>query len=313
MLKYFKLFAQLRLNLSVFLEPSIMHKNNFLLFAIPALIWGSTWIVITFQLGTVDPLISVIYRFGLAGLLMLIYARLKKLNLKFSAREHFFMAVQGFFLFGMNYWLVYQAEQYIPSGLLAVAFSTIIFMNIGFGALLLKRPVNIKVAWAAIAGLSGTMLIFRTELISLNMTADTINGTILAFGSVVLASIGNITSAYNQQSRIPVVQANAYGMLYGSLFMTILAFSLGREFSFDYSATYIASLIYLTLFGSVVAFAGYLTLIGRIGADKAAYTLVVIPIIAILISIVFEDYQLTTGVVTGIVLIVIGNVMALRK
>ena len=223
------------------------------------------------------------------------------------------MAIQGFFLFGMNYWLVYQAEQFIPSGLLAVAFSTIIFMNIGFGALLLKRPINMKVAWAAIAGLSGTMLIFRTELISLDMTSDTIKGTILAFGSVMLASVGNITSAYNQQSRIPVVQANAYGMLYGSLFMTILALSMGREFTFDYSSSYILSLIYLTLFGSVVAFAGYLTLIGKIGADKAAYTLVVIPIIAIAISIVFENYQLTKGVVVGMVLIVAGNILALRK
>ena len=95
--------------------------------------------------------------------------------------------------------------------------------------------------------------------------------------------------------------------------MTILAFSLGREFSFDYSTSYIVSLIYLTLFGSMVAFAGYLTLIGKIGADKAAYTLVVIPIIAIAISIVFENYQLTTGVIAGMVLIVVGNVMALKK
>ena len=290
-----------------------MGSRNFYLFAIPAFIWGSTWIVITFQLGIVDPLISVIYRFGLAGVFMLLFSWLKKLNLRFSLKEHFFMAVQGFFLFGLNYWLAYQAELYIPSGLLAVAFSTLVFMNIGFGSLLLNRPVNLRVAWAAIAGLSGTILIFRSQLISLDMDADTINGTLLAFGSVMLASIGNITSAYNQQSKIPVIQANAFGMLYGSLFMAILALFLGSEISFDFSFVYVASLIYLTLFGSVIAFASYLTLIGRIGADKAAYALVVIPIIAIAISVLFEDYQLTPGVIVGMLLIIVGNVFALRK
>lgn len=295
------------------LAKTVMRNQNFYLFAVPALIWGSTWIVITFQLGVVDPLISVIYRFGLAGMFMLLYSWLKKLNLKFSKRDHFFMALQGFFLFGLNYWLAYQAELYIPSGLLAVAFSTIIFMNIGFGSLLLKRPVNLKVAWAAIAGLSGTVLIFRSQLISLDMNADTIRGTLLAFGSVMLASIGNITSAYNQQSKIPVVQANAFGMLYGCFFMSLVALFLGREVSFDFSVTYITSLIYLTLFGSVIAFAGYLTLIGRIGADKAAYTLVVIPIIAIGISVLFEGYKITPGVVVGMMLIIVGNVFALKK
>ena len=288
-------------------------NNNFLLFLIPAVIWGSTWIVITFQLGKVDPLVSVIYRFALAGLFMFAYAILKKLNMSFSLRAHFFMAVQGFFLFGLNYWLAYQSEQYIPSGLLAIAFSTIIFMNIGFGAILLKRPVNTKVAWAAIAGLSGTVLIFSAELSSLEMNSNTINGTLLAFGSVMLASIGNITSAYNQQSKIPVIQANAYGMLYGSVLMTILAIVLGKTFTFDYSLIYVSSLLYLTLFGSVVAFGGYLTLIGRIGADKAAYTLVVIPIIAITLSVLFEDYKFTPAVIIGMVLIIIGNVLALKK
>ena len=294
----------------------MQHKtinNTFFLFLVPALIWGSTWIVITLQLGSVDPLVSVIYRFALAGLFMLVYSLIRKLDMHFSFKDHIFMALQGFFLFGMNYWLAYQAEQFIPSGLLAIAFSSIIFMNIGFGALLLKRPVNKKVAWAALAGLTGTVLIFANELSGLSMSATTLKGTLLAIGSVVLASIGNITSAYNTAMKIPVVQANTYGMLYGSILMSLLALSLGKSFTFDYSVVYVSSLIYLALFGSVIAFGGYLTLIGRIGVDKAAYTLVVIPIIAIAISVIFENYHITSIVIFGMVLIVIGNVLALKK
>lgn len=290
-----------------------MRNQNFALFIIPALIWGSTWIVITFQLGVVDPLISVIYRFALAGLIMYIYARVKKLNMHFSLRSHLFMAIQGFFLFGLNYWLAYQSEQYIPSGLLAVAFSTIIFMNIIFGAIFLNRPINMKVAWAAMAGLAGTIIIFSSEISSLQMSSTTIKGTLLAFGAVLLASIGNITSAYNSQSKVPVIQANTYGMIYGSLLMTGLALILGKEFTFEKTEIYISSLLYLSIFGSVVAFGGYLTLISRIGADRAAYTLVVLPVIAISISAIFEDYQITSSVLLGIGLIVFGNILALRK
>lgn len=290
-----------------------MRANNFLLFLVPALIWGSTWFVITFQLGKVDPLVSVVYRFGLAAIIMLAYCKAKGLPMKYSVREHIFIAIQGFFLFGVNYWLVYEAEQFIPSGLLAIAFSTIIFMNIGFGALFLGRSVNGKVVWAALAGLSGTVLIFRSELLSMNLDEATIRGTILAVLSVVLASIGNITSARNSQNNIPVLQANAYGMLYGCILMGIIAVVLGREFSIDTSPEYIWSMIYLTLFGSIIAFAGYLTLISKIGADKAAYTLVVIPIIAIAISVVFEGYVVTSTVVLGIALILGGNILALRK
>lgn len=290
-----------------------MKSNNFLLFVIPALIWGSTWYVITFQLGKVDPLVSVVYRFGLAGIVMLLYCIVKGMNLKFTWKDHLFMGIQGFFLFGVNYWFVYEAEQHIPSGLLAIAFSTIIFMNVGFGALFLGKKIDKKVLWGALAGLSGTVLIFRTELLAMNLNAATIQGTVLAISSVVLASIGNITSARNSAQKIPVLQANAFGMIYGCLIMTIVALVLDRPFTFDTSTEYLLSLVYLTLFGSIVAFAGYLTLIGRIGADKAAYTLVVIPIIAIVISIVFEDYTVTPVVGLGVLLILGGNVIALRR
>jgi len=290
-----------------------MRVNNFWLFAIPALIWGTTWYVIKFQLGSVDPLVSVVYRFLLAGTIMIAYCLVKKVNLRFSFQDHLFMVMQGFFLFGINYWLVYEAEQHIASGLMAVAFSMIIFMNAGFGALFLGKPLNKKVLIAALAGLTGTGLIFSSGLFSVNFSDQMLIGAILAILSVVLASLGNISSARNSASGIPVIQANAFGMLYGGLLMGIVAILLDRPFTFEFTNAYFYSLIYLTLFGSITAFAGYLTLISRIGADKAAYTLVVIPVISIGISMVFENYQLTPLSVIGILLILVGNVLALRK
>jgi len=290
-----------------------MRSDNFVLFATPALIWGSTWFVITFQLGAVDPLISVVYRYLLAGVLLITYCLIRKVDLKFSVREHMFMAIQGFFLFGVNYWLVYESEQYIASGLVAVAFSTMIFMNSGFGAIFLGSPINKKVILAALAGLSGTIIIFWNELSQMDMTGDILKGTMLAISSVVLASLGNITSARNSRAKIPVLQANTFGMLYGCALMTIVALILGRPFTFDTSPSYILSLAYLSVFGSILAFGAYLTLVSKIGADKGAYALVIIPVIAIVMSMIFEDYQLTLATIVGVVLIIGGNIIALRK
>ncbi|MEP2023027.1 MAG: EamA family transporter [Reichenbachiella sp.] len=290
-----------------------MMNKNLWLFIVPALIWGSTWFTIKFQLGNVDPLVSVVYRYLLAGILMISFCLLTKRNMKFTLKEHGFIALQGFLLFGVNYWLVYEAEVFLASGLIAVAYSTLVFLNSGFGAIFLNRPIDKSILMAALFGLSGTILIFSNEFLGLTFSRETIIGTIITVLSVVIASLGNITSARNSANHIPVIQANAYGMLYGGIWMGLLALILNRPFSFDPSASYIISLLYLTVFGSIIAFGTYLTLISRVGADKAAYALVIIPVIAIVISSIFENYQMTLYAAIGIILILIGNVLAIRK
>jgi drug/metabolite transporter (DMT)-like permease len=287
--------------------------KNLILFSIPALIWGSTWLAITFQLGVVDPLVSVFYRFLLAAIILFIYCGLIKMNLKYNAKQHFFMALQGTLLFGINYWLVYLAEAHLKSGLVAVIFSTIIFLNIFNGLIFLKSKIRLNVLSSALIGFAGIMLVFKDEILNFNFSSDQSSALILAFLSVGTASLGNITSAYNQRNKLPVVQTNAYGMLYGSLLMLLLVFITGTPLSFDASLPYISSLIYLALFGSVIAFWGYLTLLGNIGADRAAYVTLVFPIIALLLSTFFEDYTWSLISVLGIALISAGNFLMLKK
>ncbi|WP_422362169.1 DMT family transporter [Reichenbachiella sp.] len=289
-----------------------MNKNIWL-FIIPALIWGSTWFTIKFQLGVVDPLVSVVYRYLLAGIIMIIFCIATRRRMNFSIREHAFMALQGFLLFGVNYWLVYEAEVYLASGLIAVAYSTLVFLNSMFGSLFLNRPINRQILMAALLGLVGTILIFGNEFLGLTFSKETIVGTIITAVSVIIASLGNITSARNSANNIPVIQANAYGMLYGGIWMGLLALILDRPFTFDPSWSYIISLVYLTIFGSIVAFGTYLTLISRVGADKAAYALVIIPVIAVGISYLFESYQMTVYAAIGVVLILVGNVLAIQQ
>lgn len=291
-----------------------MAKSNYALFIIPALIWGSTWYVITYQLGVVDPLVSVSYRFGLASIVLFGYARVKRLSLSYTKQQHLFIALQGVLLFGANYWLVYTSEQYLSSGLVAVAFSTLIFLNIFFGAIFLGNKVKRSVFIGAIAGLLGTVLIYQSEFNRLSFADDQVKGLLFCIGSIVFASLGNITSAYNQRKfKLPVIQTNAFGMMYGALIMLLIAVLSGKTISFDTSLPYVLSLGYLAVFGSIIAFTGYLTLIGRIGADKAAYTIVFVPVIALTISTFFEGYVPDVYAYVGIAFILSGNVLALKS
>ncbi|MEE9363475.1 MAG: EamA family transporter [Cellulophaga sp.] len=291
-----------------------MFKSNYLLFLIPALIWGSTWYVIKYQLGDVDPIVSVAYRFSAAGLVLLLFAKLRKLPLSFSKKEHAFIALQGLLLFGTNYWLVYMSELYLSSGLVAVAFSTLIFMNIFFGALLLGDKVKKVVIVGAFFGLLGTVLIYQSEFRRMELNQNQVMGLIFCMSSIVFASLGNITSAYNQRKfKLPVLQTNGFGMLYGGLSMFVIALFLGKNLAIDTSTVYLSSFGYLVVFGSVIAFTLYLTLVGRVGAGRAAYTVVVIPIIALTISTLFEGYKPDVYAYVGMVLIIGGNVLALRS
>ncbi|MCV9385342.1 DMT family transporter [Reichenbachiella ulvae] len=290
-----------------------MPARNFLLYAVPALIWGSTWFTITFQLGKVDPLVSVVYRYVIAGAVMMGYCWLKGLPMKFAPRQHAFMLGQGALLFGINYWMAYRAEEYIPSGLMAVAFSTIVFANSLFGYVFLKRPINKGVLIGAVFGLSGTFIIFSKQFFGIGLTDEFLFGAGMAMLSVTMASLGNIISARNTGKGVPVIQANAYSMVYGCIITALLGLFMGKEFTFEYTQTYVLSLLYLSIIGSVVAFGFYLTLVGEIGADKASYALVIIPIISISLSAIFEGYQLTWMTLFGVIMIVMGNLFALRK
>ncbi len=288
--------------------------RNLLFYTLTVLIWGSTWIGIKMQLGVVDPTVSVAYRFTLAAAILFIWCKIFGLKMKFSAKQHLFMALQGLLLFGFNYLLFYIAELYISSGLTAVLFSTIVVMNVVIGAILLKTPITRNVIIASIMGLIGIVLVFRPEISTFSLENHGIKGILLGLGATLLASLGNITSAYNQKNNnLPIIQTNAYGMGYGALALLLTALLGGRTFTFEPTLTYTGSLIYLAVFGSIIAFGCYLTLVGNIGADKAAYATLLFPIVALVISTIWEDYHWTPDAAAGIVLILLGNVMMVHK
>lgn len=285
--------------------------NNLLLYTITVLVWGSTWLAITYQLGEIDPLISISYRFLLASILLLGFCIVSGKPMKFSPRTHGFMFLLGTCLFGFNYWLFYMASEHLTSGLVAVTFSTVVLMNAVNGRIFMGTPIRPVVMLAALIGLTGIVLVFWPEVENFHLTDQGIIVLGMTILATYFASLGNIISAYNQKQRVPVLQANAYGMGYGALLMLIIALLMGKPVSFDWSTTYVGSLFYLSVFGSIVAFGCYLTLIGRIGADKAAYASLLFPIVALQLSVWFEGYHWNAQSLIGTVMILFGNLIIL--
>lgn len=287
-------------------------------YLLTVLIWGSTWFAIRFQLGVVDPSVSLVYRFGLAAALLLLWCAFRRVPLRFSAKEHLAMAAQGACLFSTNYLLFYWCTGLITSGLVAIIFSTVIVMNIINGAIFLKKRVQGIVLLGALVGLLGITLVFWHEIVASKVVSeqasrDVLEGLGIGLVATFFASLGNILSARNQSVDLPVLQTNAYGMAYGSLIMFGYALLVDVPFAFDASVEYVGSLLYLSVFGSIIAFGAYLTLVGRIGADRAAYATVLFPLVALLISSIFENFQWTPLALAGVALVLLGNLMVVGK
>jgi drug/metabolite transporter (DMT)-like permease len=285
--------------------------NTLGLYLTSVLIWGSTWLVITYQFGPVPPAVSVAYRFALSGLLLFAWCRIRGLRLRFSRAEHLWMLLQGILLFGLNYVCVYLAETEVTSGLVAVAFSLVVFLNIAGTRIFFRTPVKPATLLGAVAGVSGIVLVFLPEFNHGSGTGNPVLGLVLALVGAVSASLGNMVASRNHRYGLPVVQMNTYGMLYGALLVAGYALAAGQAFTFDWSTHYLLSLGYLAVFGSIVAFGAFLTLLGRIGADRAGYVTVAIPVVALLFSGLFEGLHWYPSLIVGVLLCLAGNVVVL--
>ena len=287
--------------------------SNLALYAVAVLVWGSTWLVIKFQLGLVPPLVSVAWRFALAALMLLAYSAIRGRPLRFGVRDQLWIALQGVLLFGINYAGVYLSEQYLTSGLVAVVFSLVVSMNAVGMRLFFAQPIRPATLLAALIGIAGVTLVFWPEMLRFSSSAGQYRGLALAVGATMVASLGNMVATRIHRRALPVLQINGWSMLYGAGFIAVVALAGGQRFAFDFSWPYVASLLYLSLFGSAIAFGAYLTLMRRIGADRASYTAVAIPVVALLLSTAFEHLRWQPETLVGVALCVAGSVLMLRR
>jgi drug/metabolite transporter (DMT)-like permease len=292
--------------------PSILTPRVLIPFVIITVIWGSTWIVIRDQLGVVPPSWSVTYRFLLAGIIMLGVAVAKRENLSLTREQHVFAILFGVMQFSVNFNFVYRAEHYITSGLVAVVFALLVVPNAVFARIFLGHKMQRGFIIGSVIALGGLLLLFIHEARHDpgNMTA-TILGVTLTFAGVLSASVANIMQASKRAQGVAMPVMLGWGMLWGTLFNSVLALVTAGPPVIDMRIGYFSGVAYLGIFASAIAFSLYFKIIREIGPAKAAYSSVIIPILAMLISTVAEGYRWSALAIAGCVIALAGLVIAL--
>jgi drug/metabolite transporter (DMT)-like permease len=292
---------------------SQINRLDATLFAITVLTWGTTWFVILGQLGVVHPIVSVGWRFLLASLVVFGICIVRSERLILKPTEHALCVLLGLFLFCLNYGLFYTASLSLTTGLVSVVFSTMVFWNALGARLFMGQALEARSLIGGLIGVLGLLILFRAELVTFSWESEGSFALLLCLLGTLSASSGNLVSATLQRRSMTVWNSTAYGMLYGTVLTFSFALVNDLDIQFEWTAVYVGSLLYLVVFGSVIAFGSYLTLIGRIGPGRAAYTTVAFPVVAVLVSVLFEGYQLSLLALAAVALIVAGNWLALSK
>jgi drug/metabolite transporter (DMT)-like permease len=294
-------------------DRSLLQPNVFLPFALVVLIWGSTWLVITGQLGTVPPAWSVSYRFAIAAALMFGFAATRGVSLRIGRDGHAFAAAFGILQFGLNFNFVYLAEQHVTSGVVAMVYAILFVPNSLLALYFLKHRISSRFLAGSLLAIIGVTLLFLHELrSSVGGSGAVAQGIALSLLGVVTASIANVIQAAERLRDRAASSMVAWAMTYGVLFNAVLALILYGPPTFEASLVYVGGLLYLALFGSAVAFTLYMNLLRAIGPGRAAYTGLLIPVIGMALSTLFENYRWSILAVTGSLLAMAGLFIALR-
>lgn len=294
-------------------EPGFLAPRVWIPFVVVSLIWGSTWLVIRDQLGTVPASWSVAYRFIVAAVGMVILAVVMRQPLKIDRPMVGWTMLLGVLQFAMNFNFVYAAEHHITSGLVAVMFALLIVPNALLAKYWLGRQIGgAFILGSAIASFGVALLMLQEYRAAPVGGAEVLLGLSLTLCAVTTASISNVLQVTPRIARYPTITILAWSMFWGSIANAVFAFITQGPPVIDTRPAYIGGVLYLSIIGSVVTFPLYFRLIRDIGPGKAAYTGVVIPVVAMILSTLFEGYIWSTLALAGGGLAMAGLVVAMQ-
>ncbi|MEP9370794.1 DMT family transporter [Mesorhizobium sp. KR1-2] len=283
------------------------------LYAITVLSWSVSWFAISLQVGTgVSPEVNLVWRFAIATVLMFVWVIISRRQLRFELADHLRFALLGVLIFSSNFLFFYYGALYMVSGLLSVVFSLASVINMLLGAIVMRERPAPRILAGGLLGFGGIALMFSPEIAAHGLSGGTLTGLLLCVCGTLCFCFGNLVSAANQRRGLPLIPTSAWGMLYGTLWAAFLALLMGKPFIIAPTVPYIGSLVFLAVISTVMAFAAYLTLLGRIGAARAGYATVMFPIFALLVSTALEGYVWTVYAIIGLVLVALGNVLVIR-
>ena len=294
------------------------HGSDFRAVVLPFIIftaiWGSTWIVIRDQLGVVPPQWSVTYRFVIATAAMAAVAIAKGHDLRPGRSGVIVALVLGFTQFCVNFNAVYLAERHITSGVVATVFALLMIPSSLLAWAFLGQRPNARFVLSSIVAVGGIALLFVNEL-----RQDAAgNGQIIAGIGLTLigmlgASIANVVQARPEVRRFPLFALLTWAMAAGTLIDAAAAFVVAGPPVLDARPGYWLGLVYLAIPASVLTFSLYYPVVRKIGPAKAAYSSVLVPIIAMGFSTWLEDYRWTPLTIAGAMLALGGMLGALSR
>ncbi|MCF6440941.1 DMT family transporter [Pseudoalteromonas luteoviolacea] len=285
--------------------------RNWLLYIMTVLIWGSTWLAIEFQLGQVNEVVSLFYRFAISAMCMWGFVLWRKLPMRFNIIDHGFFILLAIGNFGLNYLFLYWAQGTLSSAMASIAFSFMLILNMINTRIFFAKPIAFKSYIGAGLGILGIVSLFWHELGGTDLSTATLAGLALALLGTFAASLGNMVSIRNSNREIGVLEGNAWGMLYSSLLLGAYTAISPLSFAIDADTSYWVSLFYLAVFGTVIAFACYFSLLKNIGPERASYIIVLFPIVAVVLSTLFEGFTWQVNTFIGFGLICAGNLLVL--
>ncbi|VAV95499.1 Permease of the drug/metabolite transporter (DMT) superfamily [hydrothermal vent metagenome] len=294
-------------------EPSLLTPRILIPFLLVSLIWGSTWLIIKDQIGTVPPSWSVAYRFLIAAAAMFVLVAIRKQPFRLGRQGQLWAILIGTAQFSFNFIFVYNAELYITSGLVAVMFALLMVPNAIMGKYFLGQPIGgAFVAGSAIAAAGIAMLFWQEYKASTATLEHVLLGVVFTVGGILSASAANVMQATARVKIYPILTMLAWAMLWGAAINIVVSLVTAGPPQYELRAGYWAGIFYLGVIGSVVTFPLYFALIREIGPGKAAYSSVLVPVVAMILSTLFEGYVWTALSVGGAILAMLGLIVALR-
>lgn len=293
------------------MTPSRLTAKDFILYATVVLLWGASWLPLRLQLGVVSPEVSGVWRFLLGGLIVSVWVIVSGGRVRFPLQDHARFAILGLTMFSANFLSAYYAGFHLHGGALALLFSLTAVMNPLYAAALGRGGLNVRVLAGAALGVAGLAFLFGHEFAAATAASGAAIGVMLMLLSTFTFSTGNMFSTAFQSRGLPVMSANAWSMLYGAAFLALFSLFRGQPFIIEWSARYVLSILWLAIAGTAIGFFAYVTLLGRIGAGRTGYVTVLMPVVALLLSTLFENYEWTLAGVIGVVLVLAGNAIVL--
>jgi drug/metabolite transporter (DMT)-like permease len=290
-----------------------MNLVDFALYAVLVGIWGGSFIAIEFQLGVVANEVSVLWRYLMAAIAMTGVCVVARRRMRgFSFVDHLYFVALGVFFFSLNYVLIYRAQTELTSGLAAIIFTMALFFTTLNARIFLAASLNARILLGGAIGLGGLILLFGDSLFASSIDSNTLIGIGYMLGAAYVVSLATVVTAKLNLRRVPALQANGWGMIYGAAFNVLFVLALGREISFEWTMPYVLSLAYLTFPAGVLAFIIYFAVVARIGPARSSYFTLMSPMVAIVISVLVEGLPVTLALIGGVVAVLAGNYIAMR-